>query len=125
MEKKVGSSVIELAQGDITGLSVDVIVNAANKHLQHGGGVAAAIVRRGGRIIQDESDKLAPIETGQAVITTGGKLPAKWVIHTLGPVWGEGDEDSKLRSAIRNSLKLADERNLKSIAFPAVSSGIY
>lgn len=125
MKIRIGSAAIELVQGDITTLAVDAIVNAANKQLQHGGGVAAAIVRRGGRIIQEESDRLAPIETGQAVITTGGKLPARWVIHTVGPIWGEGDEENKLRTAIRNSLKLADERGLKTIAFPAVSAGIY
>lgn len=125
MKKKIGSAEIELVQGDITTLDVDAIVNAANKQLQHGGGVALAIVRRGGKVIQEESDKLAPIETGQAVITTGGKLPAKWVIHTVGPIWGEGDEENKLRKAIRTSLKLADEHGLKTIAFPAVSAGIY
>lgn len=125
MIQQIGNSEIALVKGDITTLAVDAIVNAANKHLQHGGGVALAIVRRGGQGIQEESDRLAPIETGQAVITTGGKLPAKWVIHTAGPVWGEGDEETKLRNAIANSLKLADERGLHSIAFPAVSAGIY
>ena len=125
MKRQIGNSEMVLAKGDITTLTVDAIVNAANKHLQHGGGVALAIVRRGGPSIQEESDKLAPIETGQAVITSGGKLPAKWVIHTVGPVWGEGDEENKLRKAITNSLKLADDHGLHSIAFPAVSAGIY
>ena len=129
MKKKVGSSTIELIQGDITALVVDAIVNAANKHLAHGGGVALAISRKGGPLIQAESDALIadrdPLKTGEAVITSGSKLPAKWVIHTVGPIWGEGDEDNKLRSAIRNSLALADERKLKTIAFPAVSAGIY
>jgi O-acetyl-ADP-ribose deacetylase (regulator of RNase III) len=125
MKKSIGSATLEIIQGDITTLAVDAIVNAANVHLQHGGGVAWAIVKRGGRIIQDESDKLAPIKTGDAVITTGGKLPAKFVIHTAGPIWGEGDEDNKLRHSIRNSLALADEQGLKSIAFPAISTGIY
>jgi O-acetyl-ADP-ribose deacetylase (regulator of RNase III) len=125
LKKTFGRSAIALTQGDITALAVDAIVNAANKQLQHGGGVALAIVRKGGRVIQEESDKLAPIETGDAVITTGGKLPAKFVIHAVGPIWGEGDEDNKLRLAIQNSLKLADEKGLKTIAFPAISTGIY
>ena len=129
MNRRIGNTSLELAQGDITGLAVDALVNAANKHLAHGGGVAAAISRKGGPTIQQESDaiiaKHGPLETGEAVITSGGKLPAKFVIHTVGPVWGEGDEDNKLRRAIRNSLKLADEKKLKSIAFPAISTGIY
>jgi O-acetyl-ADP-ribose deacetylase len=118
-----------LVQGDITALEVDAIVNAANQFLAHGGGVALAISRKGGASIQTESAahvaRHGPLETGQAVITTGGKLPAKHVIHTVGPVWGEGDEDNKLRKAIRNSLTLADEKDIKTIAFPAISTGIY
>lgn len=129
MQKKVRLSVIELVKGDITALAADAVVNAANKHLAHGGGVALAISRKGGPTIQAESDALiaqrGPLATGEAVITSGGKLPAKWVIHTVGPIWGEGDEDDKLRSAIRNSLAIADEKKLKTIAFPAVSAGIY
>jgi len=120
---------IEIIQGDITTLAVDAIVNAANVHLQHGGGVAWAISRKGGPSIQAESNAIiearGPLETGDAVITGAGKLPAKFVIHTPGPVWGEGDEDRKLRKSIRNSLALADEKGLKSIAFPAISTGIY
>jgi O-acetyl-ADP-ribose deacetylase (regulator of RNase III) len=129
MKKKVGTAVIELIQGDITALSVDAIVNAANKHLQHGGGVALAISRKGGPAIQEESNtiiaKRGPLNTGEAVDTSGGRLPSRWVIHTVGPIWGEGDEDNKLRSAVQNSLALADAQGLKSIAFPAVSAGIY
>lgn len=129
MQKRIGSAVIELVPGDITTLAVDALVNAANKHLQHGGGVALAISRKGGPAIQKESDTLiakrGPLATGQAVITFAGHLPAKWVIHTVGPIWGEGDEDNKLRSAIQNSLQLADQNKLKTIAFPAVSAGIY
>ena len=121
---------LELVQGDITALAVDAIVNAANVQLQHGGGVAAAIARKAGPVIQRESDAIIAklgrsLETGEAVITNGGKLPAKFVIHVAGPVWGEGDEDNKLRRAIRNSLKLADAKKLKSVAFPAISTGIY
>ena len=129
-KKIIGPASLEVQRGDITALAVDAIVNAANVHLQHGGGVAAAIVRKGGTIIQDESDRLiaergGPLETGEAVITAGGKLPAKFVIHTAGPIWGEGDEDAKLRRACLSSLKLADEKKLKSVAFPAISCGIY
>jgi O-acetyl-ADP-ribose deacetylase (regulator of RNase III) len=123
---------LEIAQGDITALAVDVIVNAANKFLAHGGGVALAIVRKGGLKIQAESTALiakhGPLATGEAVITGGGKLPAKFVIHTVGPIWGEQSEeesDRLLRKAVRNCLALADEKNLKSIAFPAISTGIY
>jgi O-acetyl-ADP-ribose deacetylase (regulator of RNase III) len=128
--KKIGNATLELQRGDITTLAVDAIVNAANVHLQHGGGVALAIVRKGGQIIQDESDRIIaqlgrPLETGEAVITTGGRLPAKFVIHTAGPIWGDGDEDAKLRCACISSLTLADEKKLKSIAFPAISTGIY
>ena len=129
MQRRIGNTSLELAQGDITTLAVDAIVNAANKHLAHGGGVAAAISHKGGPAIQQESDAIiaqrGPLETGEAVTTSGGKLPAKFVIHTVGPVWGEGDEDNKLRLAIRNSLKLADQKKLNSVAFPAISTGIY
>jgi O-acetyl-ADP-ribose deacetylase (regulator of RNase III) len=129
MQKRVGSVSIELRQGDITSLATDAIVNAANKYLQHGGGVALAISRKGGPAIQAESDALiakrGPLATGEAVLTSGGQLPAKWVIHTVGPVWGEGDEDNKLVCAIQSCLMLAEEKGLKTIAFPAVSAGIY
>ena len=125
MEKRVGNTIIRLEKGDITEMNTDAIVNAANKYLKHGGGVAGAIVRKGGYIIQEESDKLAPIEVGEAAITTAGKLKAKYVIHAVGPRMGEGDEDNKLRNATLNSLRLADKYNLKSIAFPAISTGIF
>jgi O-acetyl-ADP-ribose deacetylase (regulator of RNase III) len=132
MKKIFGQSSLELVQGDITALAVDAIVNAANKHLQHGGGVAAAIVRKGGRVIQQESDALiksrGPLQTGEAVVTTGGRLPAKFVIHSVGPVWGEQSEeesDRLLRKAVRSSLELADQKGLGSIALPAISTGIY
>ncbi len=128
--RRIGRGTLELQRGDITALAVDAIVNAANIHLQHGGGVAWAIVRKGGVIIQEESDRIIAargrsLETGEAVITSGGKLPAKFVIHTAGPVWGDGDEDAKLRCACLSSLKLADEKKLKSVALPAISTGIY
>ena len=116
---------IELVKGDITELDVDAIVNAANSRLKHGGGVALAIVRKGGKIIQEESDKIGYCEVGNAVITTAGRLKARYVIHAVGPRYGEGNEDIKLRNATLNSLRLADEYNLSSIAFPAISTGIF
>jgi O-acetyl-ADP-ribose deacetylase (regulator of RNase III) len=132
MRKSVGKATLEIVQGDITALAVEAIVNAANKFLAHGGGVALAIVRKGGAKIQAESTALAvkygPLATGEAVITGGGKLPAKVVIHTVGPVWSEhspAECDRLLRKAVRSSLALADEKKLKSIAFPAISTGIY
>jgi O-acetyl-ADP-ribose deacetylase (regulator of RNase III) len=125
MEKRIDNTIIRLEKDDITEMNTDAIVNAANKYLKHGGGVAGAIVRKGGYIIQEESDKIAPTEVGEAVITTAGKLKTKYVIHAVGPMMGEGDEDNKLRNATLNSLKLADKHNLKSIAFPAISTGIF
>ena len=112
---------------DITTLKVDAIVNAANSRLQHGGGVAGAIVRKGGWIIQEESNKIGYVPVGEAAITTAGKLKTKYVIHAVGPVWRDGNEneDEKLKNATLNSLKLADRNNLRSIAFPAISAGIF
>ncbi len=122
---KGGRVLIELVKDDITELNTDAIVNAANSKLQHGGGVAGAIVRKGGYVIQRESDKLHFCPVGNAVITTAGNLKARYVIHAVGPVNGEGDEDSKLKSATISALRLADKHKLKSIAFPAISTGIY
>lgn len=116
---------IRLVQGDITEQKTDAIVNAANPHLQHGGGVAGAIVRKGGQIIQEESNRIGYVPVGKAAITTAGRLPAKYVIHAVGPRWGEGDEDNKLKGAVLSSLKLAVEKELKGIAIPAISSGIF
>jgi len=132
MKQTIGKAVLEIAHGDITALVVDAIVNAANGYLKHGGGVAAAISRKGGPTIQRESDTLietrGPLKTGEAVITGGGKLAAKFVIHTVGPVWGDHDPaeaDRLLCQTVRSSLTLAQEKRLKSIAFPAISTGIY
>lgn len=124
-EKTIERKTMKLVQGDITERDVDAIVNAANSHLQHGGGVAGAIVRKGGQIIQEESNKIGYTPVGTAVITGAGKLPAKFVIHAVGPRMGEGDEGNKLKSAVLNSLKLASEKGLKSISMPAISSGIF
>ncbi|MDJ0270576.1 MAG: macro domain-containing protein [Aigarchaeota archaeon] len=122
---RVGRTDIELVKGDITELEVDAIVNAANSSLKMGGGVAGAILRKGGKSIQEECDRIGYCPVGGAVITGGGKLKAKHVIHAVGPRMGEGDEDRKLRNATLNSLKLADKHSLKSIAFPAISTGIF
>ena len=124
-EIKVKNSSIKLIQGDITDQATDAIVNAANAQLILGGGVAGAIRRKGGPIIQEECNKIGGTFVGGAVITTGGKLKAKHVIHAVGPRMGEGDEDRKLMNAALNSLKLMDEHGLKSIAFPAISTGIF
>ena len=124
-ELKVGNSLIKLAQGDITEMETDVIVNAANAQLIMGGGVAGAIKRKGGPKIQEECNKIGGTFHGGAVITTGGNLKAKHVIHAVGPRRGEGSEEKKLKSAIINSLKLMDKHKLKTIAFPAISAGIF
>jgi O-acetyl-ADP-ribose deacetylase (regulator of RNase III) len=121
----IENSVLELLEGDITEMQTDAIVNAANAQLVLGGGVAGAIRRKGGPQIQQECNKIGGTYVGGAVITTGGDLKAKYVIHAVGPRMGEGDEDSKLKNATLNSLKLADENNLKSITFPAISTGIF
>jgi O-acetyl-ADP-ribose deacetylase (regulator of RNase III) len=125
MKVNIGNRVLELAEGDITKMQTDAIVNAANAQLILGGGVAGAIRRKGGPEIQKECNKIGGTFVGGAVITTGGNLKAKHVIHAVGPRIGEGDEDQKLRNATLNSLKLADEKNLKSISFPAISTGIF
>ncbi|MBI5101897.1 MAG: macro domain-containing protein [Nitrospirae bacterium] len=121
----IGDKTMRLVRGDITERTVDAIVNAANSHLQHGGGVAGAIVRKGGGIIQEESDNIGYTPVGTAVITSGGRLPAKYVIHAVGPAIGEGDEDDKLKKAVKSVLLLASGKKLKSISMPAISSGIF
>ena len=125
LEQKAGRVTFRLVQGDITERGVDAIVNAANSHLQHGGGVAGAIVKKGGQIIQEESNKIGSVPVGSAAITGAGKLRAKFVIHAVGPRMGEGDEDNKLRSAVHSSLELASARGFRSISMPAISSGIF
>ena len=120
--------VLSLRRGDITDEAADAIVNAANTGLVHGGGVAGAIVRKGGQVIQDESDRVGRVPTGSAAITGAGKLPARFVIHAVGPVWrGQTPEESDrlLASATTAALEIARERGLESIAFPAISSGIF
>ncbi len=121
----VKKSLIKIVQGDITDLDIDVIVNAANDQLILGGGVAGAIRQKGGPKIQEECNEIGGTFVGGAVITTGGKLKAKYIIHAVGPRMSEGDEDSKLTNAVLNSLKLMDEYGLETIAFPAISTGIF
>lgn len=116
---------LRIVRGDLTEARTDAIANAANSHLQHGGGVAGAIVRKGGRIIQEESNRIGFVPVGKAAITGAGALKARFVIHTVGPMWGEGDEQAKLRSAVRSTLKLATERGFVSLAIPAISAGIF
>ncbi len=125
MECRINRSIIELVEGDITEQETDAIVNAANGQLVLGGGVAGAIGNKGGPAIQAECNQKAPISVGEAVITTGGDLKAKYGIHAVGPRMGEGDEDTKLQDATLNSLKVADHNKLKSIALPAISTGIF
>jgi len=121
----INGRVIRLIEGDITELAVDAIVNAANSALVLGGGVAGAIRVKGGPAIQQACNRIGGCPVGGAVITSGGNLPAKYVIHAVGPRMGEGDEDSKLKNATLSSLRVADENQLKSIAFPAISTGIF
>ncbi len=121
----IAGKTLRLIQGDITDREVDAIVNAANSSLKHGGGVAGAIVRKGGQIIQEESDRIGHVPVGHAAITGAGRLPARFVIHAVGPRMGEGDEDNKLKHSVRSSLQLASEKKLSSISFPAISSGIF
>jgi O-acetyl-ADP-ribose deacetylase (regulator of RNase III) len=133
MEFKAGKAVLEIIRGDITDVEAEAIVNAANSSLRGGGGVDGAIHRKGGPRIDEECRRIRETEwpdglpTGKAVITSGGNLKAKYVIHTVGPVWMGGFhvEAELLKQAYRNSLKLAASRGLKVVAFPSISTGAY
>lgn len=120
---------LQIVRGDITEEEVDAIVNAANAQLRHGGGVAGAILRRAGFRVQVESDawikEKGPVTHSEPAFTSGGNLACKYIIHAVGPVWGEGDEDTKLERAVTGTLKLADRLGVSSIAFPAISTGIF
>ena len=116
---------VEIVQGDITDLEVDAIVNAANSELILGAGVAGAIKRKGGPKIQAECNNLGPIDVGFAVLTSGGNLPAKHVIHAVGPTDDMLNKDALLESVVKNSLLLAQKYKLQSIALPAISTGIF
>jgi O-acetyl-ADP-ribose deacetylase len=124
-----GGASLQLAQGDITAETTDAIVNAANRHLQHGGGLAWTIVQRGGTIIQRESGEWVrghgPVTHENPAYTSGGSLKCRYVIHAVGPVWGSGDEDSKLSAAVTGSLRIASELGLASVSLPAISTGIF
>lgn len=121
--------ILALHHGDLTEERVDAIVNAANERLAHGGGLAAAIVRRGGRVIQAESDawvrEHGPASHARPALTGAGQLPCRFVIHAVGPVWGSGDEDARLRTAYTAALEMADAHGLTSIAFPSISTGLF
>ena len=126
---RIGDKVILIKQGDITAETTDAIVNPANSQLLHGGGAARAIAVKGGPVIEEQSrrliDRIGEVPTGKAVMTDAGRLPCKFVIHTVGPVWGEGDEPEKLRRAVWNVLTLAELYNLRSVSMPAISSGVF
>jgi O-acetyl-ADP-ribose deacetylase (regulator of RNase III) len=120
---------LQIVQGDITREPADAIVNAANARLRHGGGVARAIVEAGGRVIQEESDEWVrahgPVPHARPAWTSAGRLPVKYVIHAVGPVWGEGQEDAKLSEAVHGILQVSDELNLETVSVPAISTGIF
>jgi len=127
MEVKVGDVTLECLRGNIVAQEgFDAIVNAANAWLRHGGGVAGAIHRAAGPGLEEECRPLAPIKPGEAVITGGHNLPNPYVIHVLGPVYGVDDEPAeKLAACYKNALELADDKGLKSVAFPAISTGAF
>ncbi len=125
MKIKINDTFVEFVKGDITEQNTDAIVNAANSALQLGGGVASAIRKRGGQKIQKECNRIGWCPVGGAVITGGGNFKAKYVTRAIGPRYGEGDEDEKLRNATQNSLEIADEKGLRNVAFPAASAGIF
>ena len=127
MDIKIGNATLSIVEGDITKEETEAIVNAANSGLRGGGGVDGAIHRAGGPSILEECRKIGHCPTGQAVVTSGGNLPAKYVIHTVGPVWSGGNrnEAGLLKSAYLESLKIASKKGLKSVSFPAISTGAY
>jgi O-acetyl-ADP-ribose deacetylase len=127
MQVRIGQALLELVEGDITQQDTEAIVNAANEALRVGGGVDGAINRAGGPKIQEEARKIGRCPTGQAVITTGGDLKARHVIHTVGPIYRDGrqGEPELLASAYRESLKVASANGIKSLAFPSLSTGVY
>ncbi len=126
-EREINNKKFMLVKNSIIEEKVDAVVNPANEHLAHGGGVAGLISRAGGPEIQDESNKKAPISTGQSVYTTAGTLPYKYILHTVGPIWrgGSAGEAGLLKSAVATALELADRLELKSVSMPSISTGIF
>ena len=127
LEKEINGRKFLLVQNSLIEEKTEAIVNPANEHLVHGGGVAGLIVQAGGSDIQDESYRKAPVKTGQAVYTTAGKLPFKTIIHTVGPIWQGGGqhEQQLLQSAVHAALELAEQLGLASVSLPAISTGIF
>ena len=130
MKVQINNATLELVEGDITAMDINAIVNAANERLAHGGGVAGVISRKGGPAIQRESDawvrQHGRVETGSSAITSGGRLKARHVIHAVGPVYDGTDRSAELlASAVRAALQMADAHGLKSVALPAISTGIF
>jgi len=126
-ERDIHGKTFLLVENSIVKEDVDAIVNPANEHLAHGGGVAGLISREGGPRMQEESDKKAPVKTGSAVFTTAGMLPYRYVIHAVGPVWKGGvqEEPELLKSSVLSALNLAETLQIKSISLPAISTGIF
>jgi len=127
MEIRINKGILSIVEGDITKQDTEAIVNAANKSLRGGGGVDGAIHRAGGPKILEECLNIGGCETGEAVITTGGNLKAKYVIHTVGPIYKDGrhNEPKLLEDAYKNSLRLASLKGIKTISFPSISTGAY
>lgn len=132
MQTRINGTALELVEGDITDLDTDAVVNAANERLAHGGGVAASISQAGGPVIQEESDRWVRehgrVPTGAAAITPAGELKAKYVIHAVGPVYRSTSKSKAaelLASAVKSALQMADEQDVRSVALPAISTGIY
>ncbi len=125
MKIQIHNTEVILIQGDITECDAEAIVNAANSQLVLGSGVAGAINKKGGPVIQQECNAIGTCPVGGAVVTSGGNLKARYVIHAVGPRWGEGDEENKLRNTTLASLKRADETAIRSLAFPAISTGVF
>ncbi|MFN3685029.1 MAG: macro domain-containing protein [Fimbriimonadaceae bacterium] len=129
-ERKTPSGVVlQLARGDITEEATDAIVNAANERLAHGAGVAAAIARKAGPVLAEESERWVgehgPVRHAEPAWTSAGDLPCRYVIHAVGPVWGTGDEENRLAAAVEGSLRVARRLGVRSIALPAISTGVY